>query len=91
MTDEGIIIGILAISLLSIIIVIWRVSKLQTEIKNAQRDLADKVAPIQGITGLANGLASSVSNLQLEIGNIRQQAERIAVLEGVLEVHDHGI
>lgn len=60
-------------------ILVW-VFRLQGNLRDTQKEITEKLSSIGLLSGVATGLQSSMSNLQAEVGNIRQQAERIATL-----------
>lgn len=80
MAYEELILSIVGISLVATIFLFLRVNKLQNELRRSQQDLVDKMTPIQSITSLTMGLTTSASNLQMEAGNIKEHAMKIATL-----------
>ncbi len=77
---EELLAGLILISFAATLFALWRISKLQTNLTKTHDDLAGKIAPFEAISGVTSGLTTSFSSLQSEIGNIKQQAERIATL-----------
>ncbi len=77
--EELIIVGV-TVTFVAILIILIRLNRLAGELSKTKMELADKVAPIQSLSGLAGGLTASASNLQAAVAGITQQAERIATL-----------
>jgi len=71
------ILGLISAALVAILVWLYR---LQSGLKATQKEITEKISPISVLSGVATGLQTSISGLQTEIGDIKQQAERIATL-----------
>lgn len=71
------VLGVVLFLLMSILV--W-ISNLYGNLRDTQKEITEKLSSIGLLSSVATGLQNTISSMQTEIGNIKQQAERIATL-----------
>lgn len=75
--DDVVLVTLAGVVVLVVAVLIW-MSKLSSDLKSNSQRVDNAISSIQALAPVANGMTATLSNLQQETSNIKQQAQIIA-------------